>query len=99
MEDKKIVKAYALEQLREYLIINDVEISCKDDIKKAYLNMKKQGYFFKANTKELMDDVRVTISQLAEAYDKDKDILEKDLIFFGARRVLEKMDTNKKTKC
>ena len=95
MEDKRTIKAHALEQLREYLIINDVEVNDKEDIIEIYLTMRKKGYFLKADMNHWLDDVRSTFKEFADAYSKDKDILEKDLIFFGARKVLEKINANK----
>ena len=92
---KEKIKAFALDELREYLIINDVEILKKDDIKEAYLTMKSMGYFSKAINAGAIDVVRDAFSELAELYEKDKDVVEKDLIFFGSRKVMEKIAGNK----
>lgn len=89
------IRALALDELREYLIINDVEIESKEDIKKAYLDMRNAGYFHKAIMSNGLDVVRKTLSALADAYEKDQSIVESDLIFFGSRKVLEKMKSNK----
>ena len=95
MLENKSVKAYALDQLREYLIINDVEVTNKDDFVKIYLDMKNGGYFYKADVKGALAEVRQAFSELADAYEKDADVLEKDLIFGGAKRALEKISSNK----
>lgn len=89
------IKALALDELREYLIINDVEIESKENIKQAYLDMRSAGYFYKAELSGGLETVRKTFSELADAYEKDKSIIESDLIFFGSRKVLEKMNSNK----
>ena len=89
------IRALALDELREYLIINDIEVESKEDIKKAYLDMRNAGYFYKAELNDGLDIVRKTLSALADAYEKDQSIVESDLIFFGSRRVLEKMNSNK----
>ena len=89
------IKALALDELREYLIINDIVIEDKEDIKKAYLDMRNAGYFHKAIVSDGLEIVRKTFSSLADAYEKDQSIVESDLIFFGSRKVLEKMNNNK----
>lgn len=98
MGENKTVKAYTLDQLREYLIINDVEIKSKEDFVEIYLKMNSEGYFYKAHLSESMDEVRDAFSILADAYTKDKDIVEKDLIMFGSKRVLEKINSNRSAK-
>ena len=95
MKDLKNVKVYALEQLREYLVINNVEVNERDDLIAVYLKMHKEGYFYKAEINDCINQVKATFSEFANAYEKDKDIMETDLIFMGARRVLEKMESNK----
>lgn len=89
------IKAIIIEEIREYLIINDIEIFSSDDLKEVYLNMRNAGYFYKAMVNDKLDAVRQIFSQLAEAYERDKSIIESDLIFFGSRKVLEKMNNNK----
>lgn len=95
MGDKNWVRAYALDTLREYLIINDIEINNKQDFVAVYLKMRKEGYFYKADLNEALDIVRDVFSKLAEAYQKDKNIVESDLIFRGSGCVLEKLDAPK----
>lgn len=95
MEKITNFKAYALDQMREYLIVNDIEVESKEDFTKIYFDMLKTGYFYKADVANELDEVRNIIRDFAKAYEKDRDILEKDLIFMGSRRVLEKMNVNK----
>ena len=94
MNEIENFKAYALDQLREYLVINDIEIESKDDFVKIYLDMLKGGYFYKADINDKLNEVKSAFNDLAKAYEKDRDILERDLIFFGSRRVLEKLHQN-----
>ena len=77
------------------MIVNDVEVESKEDFTKIYFDMLKAGYFYKSDVANELDEVRNIIRDFAKAYEKDKDILEKDLIFMGSRRVLEKMNVNK----
>ncbi len=95
MEKIANFKAYALDQMREYLVINDIEVESKEDFTKIYFDMLKGGYFYKADVANELDEVRNVIRDFAKAYEKDKDILEKDLIFMGSKRVLEKMSANR----
>jgi hypothetical protein len=95
MEKITNFKAYALDQMREYLIVNDIEVESKEDFTKIYFDMLKSGYFYKADVANELDEVRNIIRDFAKAYEKDKDLLERDLIFMGSRRVLEKMNVNK----
>lgn len=95
MKEIKTIKAYTLDQIREYLIINDVEVNSREDIIALYLKMRGEKYFYKADVNESLDVVKETFKDLAEAFEKDKDILEKDLIFFGSKKALEKMENNK----
>jgi hypothetical protein len=95
MEQKKSFKAYAFDQLREYLIINDVTINSKEDFIEIYFKMKKEGYFYKADLNGELEQVRDAFTELSRAYDADKDIVEKDLIFGGSKRVMEKMAAKK----
>lgn len=90
------LKSIIIEEIREYLIINDIEISAVEDFKETYLKMRSVGYFHKAISSDRLDAVRQVFSDLAEAYEKDKSIIESDLIFFGARKVLEKMNNKVK---
>lgn len=87
------VEFYALEELREYIIYNDVKIEEKDDLTYTFVKMYDKGYFFKADINNLMNEVRTILNKFAQAWEKDHDILEKDLIFFGPRKVLQKMET------
>lgn len=89
------VKSYALEGLREYLVYNNIKIECREDLVKAYMKMHDGGYFFKAVMQNSMNEVKEILKEFADAWEKDQDILEKDLVFFGARRVLEKMNNMK----
>ena len=95
MKIGKDVKSYALEELREYLVYNDVKIETRDDLLKAYLKMHDGGYFFKAEINKVMNEVKEVLNDFADAWEKDHDILEKDLVFFGARKVLEKLNNLK----
>ena len=95
MGETKSIKAYAYDQLREYLIVNDVEVTKKEDLIEIYFKMRKEGYFYKADVQGELEEVRMAFTELGKAYDKDRDILEKDLIFMGSKRVLEKMDSVK----
>lgn len=95
MGDKNWVKAYALDAIREYLIINDVEINGKQDFVALYLKMRKEGYFYKADLNDALDIVRDVLGRLADAYEKDKNIIESDLIFRGSGCVLEKLEAPK----
>lgn len=96
--DIKKIKSDALEQLREYLVINDIEIDSKEDFIVVYLKMRNEGYFYQAERNDALEEVKETITELAKAFEKDKDILEKDLILFGPRRVIEKLEGNKTAK-
>lgn len=98
MDNKMNFKAYALDQLREYLIINEITIEDKSDLKKIYLEMLNKGYFYKADVARMLDDVRDAISELGKAYEKNSDIVDEDLIFYGSKRVLEKMNPINKIK-
>jgi len=95
---EKDVKSYALDELREYLVYNDVSIESKDDLVKVYVKMHNQGYFFKAEINNVMNEVKQILNEFGDAYEKDHDILEKDLIFFGSKKVLEKLNNPNKTK-
>ncbi len=95
MSMKIEVKNYALDELREYLIYNDITVASRDDLIKVYSDMYDKGYFFKAYMNDKMDEVKSILNDFANAYEKNKDILEKELIFFGSRRVLEKMESMK----
>ena len=95
MEKSISIKAYALDSLRRYLIVNDIEIGSKDEFTAVYFDMYKAGYFYKADVSNKLEEVKATFDEFSRAYTKDKDILEKDLIFFGSRRVIEKMEAIK----
>ena len=96
--EKSKLRAYALDQLREYLILDCDELQENVDLKKTLDIMKKKGYFFKVNSTEDEKEIERTFEEFANAYKNDKSILEKDLIFFGSRRAIEKMDANRTKK-
>jgi len=58
--------------------------------------MFNEGYFYEADEQRKLDGVKRTITDLLNAYLKDKNIIEDDLIFFGAKKVLGKIDNNKR---
>ena len=98
MDKKMNFKAYALDQLREYLIINEITIEDKSDLKKIYLEMLNKGYFYKADVSRMLDDVRNVFSDLGKAYEKNSDIIDEDLVFYGSKRVLEKLNSANRAK-
>ncbi len=89
--EPKSIKVYALEQLREYLIINDIELNSSDDFISTYFKMHKEGYFYKAEVSGKLEEIKRLFSQLAKQYENDKDIIERDLIFRGPLKVIEKL--------
>lgn len=95
--EPKSIKVYALEQLREYLIINDIELNSNDDFISTYFKMHKEGYFYKAEVSGKLDEIKKLFSQLSRVHEVNRDIIERDLIFRGPLTVLEKM-TNKAKK-
>lgn len=93
--NKSEIEAYALNSLREYLIYNDIEINNKDELIECYEKMEAQGYFWRAIEGNAMNIVNDVLKKLANAYVEDKNIIENDLIFMGARKVIEKMEQMK----
>ena len=96
MKNIEDIRVYALEQIRRYLITTDTEIKTKEDFKRLYFDMFNEGYLYEADVQRKLDGVKSIITDLSSAYLKDKNIIEEDLIFFGAKRVLEKIDKNKR---
>lgn len=95
---EKGVKAYAYDSLREYIVYNNIEVKSKDDLTKIFVVMHDKGYFYKAVVNNLFDEVKSALKEFANYYEKDNSILEKDLVFFGSRRVIEKIESALKEK-
>ena len=55
----------------------------------------REGYIYKAEVNEVLNVVKETFEEFGKAFEKDKDILEKDLIFLGHKKVLDKLNSNK----
>lgn len=91
----KVIKN-SFEQIREYIVFNDIEVDGKDDLIKLFVTMSDKGYFYEAKQKEKMKELRSLFSKFANYYEEDKAILDKDLIFFGPRAVFEKIQNYKK---
>ena len=94
--DNEKVKWMVLEELREYIVYNDVEISCRDDLLKAFIEIREDCYLHEIEEAGKMKEARNIFNKFADAYVCDKDILEKDLILMGPRVVLEKLENIKK---
>ena len=92
----KDAKVFALETFREYIVYNVDKIHSKDDLVKIYLKMNSKGYFYKAEECKKMNEVKRVLNELFRVYEKDHSIIEKDLIYFGANRVLQKLENYKK---
>ena len=86
----------ALEDIREFIVYNDIEINCKDDLIELFVKMSSKGYFHRVKKENKMRQLRVVLKQFAEAYEQDKNILDTDLIIRGPRVVLEKLENIKK---
>ena len=87
----KDIETHALEELREYLIFNNIEIKSKDQLMNVYLKMFNEGYYYKATIYVMRDDVRKALKNFANAYEENHDVLDKELIFFGAKKAIAKM--------
>lgn len=90
------MKVFALEELRAYIVFNSVEIHDRDDLLRVYLKMHKEGYFYKVEEAGKMREIKKMLNDFSNAYEKDADILEEDLVRFGAGRVLDKIEKMKK---
>lgn len=97
MNKKISLEEYVLEQMREFVITGDIKVESKDDVIALYDQMYKKGYFYKADVKEMLGEVKTFINKFADCYEKDASVLEKDLVFFGPHRTLEKMESLKKS--
>ena len=95
MDDEKL-KWFVLEELREYIVYNDIEITCRDDLLKTFIEIREDGYFYEVEEADKMREARAILNKFADAYENDKDILEKDLVLMGPRVVLEKIEKIKK---
>jgi len=91
------LEEYVLEQMREFIITRDVKIESKEDIVDLYGKMYKEGYFFQASMKGegALKAVQSFIGDFANCYEKDASVLENELIFFGPRKTIEKMEALK----
>ena len=86
----------ALEDIREFIVYNDIEITSKDDLIEMFVKMSSKGYFYRVKKENQMRKLRIVLKQFAKAYEQDKDILDTDLIIKGPRVVLEKLENFKK---
>ena len=86
MGENKSVKAYILDLLREYLIINDIEIEDKENFKTVCEAMNKEGYFYKLylnnelkmSGEDFYNYFKSVFGEFAESYAKDNGISTKD---------------------
>ena len=85
-----------LEELREYIVECDIEISCRDDLLSVFIEMKEDYCFSFAEEKEKMREARRIFKKFADLYESDHSIWEKDLQILGPTIVLEKIEKNKK---
>lgn len=95
MKKQISLEEYVLEQMREYIITGDVKVESKEDVINLYDKMYKEGYFFQADMKDALEDVKKFMSEFANCYEKDASVLEKDLVFFGPHKTIEKMNVLK----
>lgn len=93
------VEMFVLEELREYIVYNDIVIWSRDDLLKTFIEIREDGYLYEIEEAGKMRIARAILNKFADEFEKDKDLLEKDLIIMGPRIVLEKMDKTKKNKC
>lgn len=96
MKKQISLEEYVLEQMREYVITGDVKVESKEDVINLYDKMYKEGYFFQADMKNALEEVKQFINEFANCYEKDASVLEKDLVFFGPHKTIEKMEALKK---
>ena len=88
----KTIREDTLNSLRTYLVTSEAEVNSKEDFKKVYFKMYKEGYFFKADLADALDQVKKVFDELELFCENNKNIIEEDLIFYGARRVIDKMN-------
>ena len=78
---------------------NEIVIWCRDDLLKTFIEIREDGYLLEVQEAGKMRVARAILNKFADEYEKDKNLLEKDLIIMGPRIVLEKLDKLKKNKC
>ena len=93
MVDTNDYRVYALETLREYLVYNDVDIKDKHDLIKTFIIMREEGYFFKAVINKKMNEVRKTLNEYIALYEQNPTEIENELIVFGSRKILQRIDS------
>lgn len=84
------------EEIRRYIIENDVEITCKDDLVELFVTMRDKGYFYPIRKENRMRDFRELLSKFANYYEENKRILDPGLILKGAAEVLKKLEKYQK---
>ena len=95
MEDEKI-EFRVLEELREYIVFNDITINCKDDLLRTFIEIIEDCYLHEVSEAGKMNVARDVMNRFVKYYAKDKSILENDLIMFGPTPVMEKIKKEKK---
>ena len=85
----------AFEEIREFIVYNDININCKDDLLELFVKMKAKGYFDKIKKANRMRDFRNILSAFVKAYEYDNSILDPVLIVNGPRAFLEKVEKYK----
>lgn len=89
----------AFEEIREFIVYNDIDVKCKDDLLEVFVKMKSKGYFDKVKKEYRIRDFRRLLSEFARMYEEDKEILDTVLIINGPRVLLEKLEKQEKRKC
>ena len=89
----------AFEEIREFIVYNDIEISCKDDLIELFVKMREKGYFGEVKKDHRMRELRENLSVFSKIYEKDATILDPGLIIRGPNKVLERIEKYKKRKC
>lgn len=83
------------EEIREFIVYNDLNITCKDDLLEVVVKMKAKGYFDKVKKENRMREFRSLLSAFTKAYEEDQSILDPILIVNGPRVLLEKLESYK----
>ena len=89
----------AFEEIREFIVYNDIDVNCKDDLLEVFVKMKSTGYFDKVKKEHRIRDFRRLLSEFAKIYEEDREILDTVLIINGPRVLLEKLEKQEKRKC
>lgn len=82
----------AFEEIREYILENNMDITCKDDLLELFIKMRNKGFFSEVKKEKKMRVLREKLSVFCAIYEKDPTILDPTLIVKGPKKVLEKIE-------